>query len=373
MNGLRIVSFLPAATEILSALGLEDQLVGRSHECDYPPSVQDKPVVVRPAIPLKGLSQHSVDDAVRERLHSGASLYSVDENLLHELAPDLILTQDLCQVCAPSGNEVTQALRSLPKTPRVLYLTPKTLDEIFQNVRALAAVTDCVAFAEQLITSWQSRLDAIADAARGLKRRRVFFMEWLDPIYCGGHWIAEMIELAGGVDALARKGGDSVRVCWEEIVAWLPEVIVVSPCGMDLAKTLDLAPQLLTLPAWSELPAVKQSRVFAVDANSYFARPAPRVIEGVELLAHLIHPEAFEWRGSWTAFAQVKTRRCESCNELFVCCGNGCWCGKVAVSAAALDELGRQYGDCLCPNCLNKWEEREDTDAVTKGARNEKL
>jgi iron complex transport system substrate-binding protein len=361
---LHIVSFLPAATEILCSLGLEDCIVGRSHECDYPPTIQRKPVVVHPAIPLEGLSQHGIDDAVRERLRSGASLYAVDEKLLRELAPDLIVTQDLCQVCAPSGNEVTQALRALSKQPHVLYLTPRTLSDIFQNVREIATATDRVAVAERLIAGWNARLDRIADETRGLKRRRVFFMEWLDPIYCGGHWMGEMIELAGGIDALARKGGDSVCVRWEEVVAWLPEVIIVSPCGMDLAKALEIAPQLMTLPAWSELPAVKQNRVFAVDANSYFARPSPRVVEGVELLARLIHPEAFEWRGLRTAFAQVKTKQCESCRELFACCGNGCWCGTVALSAAALGDLERRYGDCLCPKCLQQWKENEDEAAT---------
>jgi iron complex transport system substrate-binding protein len=373
MKDLRIVSLLPAATEMVCALGLGDQLVGRSHECDYPPEVCGKPVVVRPAISLEGLSLREIDAAVSERLRTGASLYEVDERLLRDLAPDLILTQDLCRVCAPSGDEITQALRSLPKKPRVLYLTPKTLSDIFQNVREIAAAADRTAAAEQLIAGWNGRLDEIADATRGLKRRRVCFMEWLDPVYCGGHWMGEMIELAGGVDALARQGGDSVRVGWEQIVAWLPEVIILSPCGMDLAKALELAPQLVTLPAWSELPAVKQNRVFAVDANSYFARPAPRVVEGVELLAHLIHPEEFSWGGSRGAFAQVKTKRCESCGERFVCCGNGCGCGKVALSPAALRELQRQYGDCFCPKCLNKRAEREGATVETKGAVSEKL
>ncbi len=315
----RIVSFLPSATEMVFALGLGEQLVGRSHECDWPPEARRKPVVVRPAIPLEGLSSPEIDIVVSERIRSGASLYQVDETLLREIAPNLILTQDLCQVCAPSGNEVAQVLRSLREPPQILWLTPRSVAGIFQNVGELAAATGREAAAANLIAEGRSRLDRVTEMARQFPRTRVFCMEWLDPIYCGGHWLPEMVEMAGGEDALGRTGSDSVRIAWADVLAWAPEVIIVSPCGYHLERTMRLAQSLPALRQWNELPAVQSGRVFAVDADSYFARPGPRVVDGVELLAHLIHPDGFPWMGPPQSYAQVKTKTCESCNLPFLC------------------------------------------------------
>jgi iron complex transport system substrate-binding protein len=268
MKSTRIVSFLPSATEMAFALGLGDQVVGITHECDYPPEAQGKPIVVRNVLPVETMSQPEIDAAVTQRMRDGLSLYQVDEKLLQELAPDIILTQNLCQVCAPSGNEVTHALTLLPKAPQVLWLT---------------------------------------SATRNLSQRpRVFCVEWLDPIYCSGHWMPEMVEIAGGVDALARQGADSVRIPWEDVLQWAPEVLIITPCGFNLDKVIEQTSQLLKNPGWSELPAVRDGRVYAVDANSYFARPGPRVVEGTELLAHLIHPELFQWDGSPEAFRNVE-------------------------------------------------------------------
>ena len=305
MSDLRIVSFLPAATEMVCALGLADQLAGISHECDYPPEVRSKPVVVRPALALEGLSQREIDEGVTRRLHEGMSLYEVDETRLRELEPDLIITQDLCQVCAPSGNETTQALKSLPKKPRVLYLTPRSLDGIFENLREVGHATGRANEAGALIAGSRARLERMAAATRDIARPRVFCMEWLDPVYCSGHWVPEMVELAGGIDSLARKGTDSVRIAWEDVRRWAPEVLLLMPCGYRLGKVLELAPQIFANPGWADLPAVQNGRVHAVDANSYFARPGPRVVEGTELLAHLIHPELFPWNGPTDAFATI--------------------------------------------------------------------
>jgi iron complex transport system substrate-binding protein len=305
----RIVSFLPAATEMVGALGLADRLAGITHECDYPPVIAGKPVVVRSAIPLAGLSQAAIDAAVRERLRRGASLYEVDEALLGELAPDLILTQNLCQVCAPSGNEVSQALRQLPRQPQVLYLTPQSLADIFENLRAVGQATGALAEAERLIAAAHTRLEKISRQTAVLPERpRVFFMEWIDPIFGGGHWVPEMIELAGGRDSLGRRQSDSVRVTWEEVRQSQPEVLVIAPCGYNLQQTIAQTPPLLGYPGWADLPAVRQGRVFAVDANAYFARPGPRVVDGVELLAHLFHPGRFSWNGPANAFAALKDR-----------------------------------------------------------------
>jgi len=303
---MRIVSFLPSATEMVCALGLEDQLVGVSHECDYPESVRKKPVVVRSALPVETMGLQGIDEAFSERIKTGASLYQVDEKLLQELRPDLLLTQDLCQVCAPSGNEVTQLLKSLRKKPEILWLTPRSLDQIHGNLLEIGKATGRVAEAERLIQSGRARLEKIAALAK--KRTstpRVFSMEWIDPVYCSGHWMPEMIELAGGVDRLSKKGTDSVRVPWDDVLQWDPEVLVVTPCGFKLNKVMEQVPQLFKYPGWDRLSAVKNGRVYAVDANSYFARPGPRVIDGTELLAHLIHPELFDWKGPQDAFRKI--------------------------------------------------------------------
>jgi iron complex transport system substrate-binding protein len=303
----QIVSFLPSATEMACALGLSDQLVGITHECDYPPEITGKPVVVRNALPIETMSQPQVDAAVAQRMRDGLSLYEVDEKLLQELAPDLILTQNLCQVCAPSGNEVSQAVNLLPRKPQILWLTPTSLEEIFANVRELGEATDRAKEAEALIAAGRVRLEKTAAVTRNLSYRpRVFCMEWLDPVYCSGHWVPEMVKLAGGVDALARAGEDSVRIPWDEIVAWAPEVLIVTPCGFNLEKVIEQAQQLRNFPGWSDLPAVREGRVYAVDANSYFARPGPRVVDGTELLAHLFHPRLFPWKGSANAYQRLE-------------------------------------------------------------------
>ncbi len=303
----QIVSFLPSATEMACALGLADQLVGITHECDYPPEISGKPVVVRNALPIEIMSQSQVDAAVAQRMRDGLSLYEVDEKLLQELAPDLILTQNLCQVCAPSGNEVSQAVNLLPRKPQILWLTPTSLEEIFANVRELGEATGRAKEAEELIAAGRARLEKTAALTRNLSHRpRVFCMEWLDPVYCSGHWVPEMVRLAGGVDRLARAGEDSVRIPWDDVVAWAPEVLIVTPCGFNLEKVIEQAQQLLDYPGWSDLPAVREGRVFAVDANSYFARPGPRVVDGTELLAHLIHPRLFPWNGSASAYQRLE-------------------------------------------------------------------
>jgi iron complex transport system substrate-binding protein len=302
----RIVSFLPSATEMACALGLHDQLVGITHECDYPPSVRVKPIVVSSAVSMATMTQAEIDSIVSERMKNGQSLYQVDEKLLRELAPDLILTQDLCQVCAPSGNEVTQTLKALPSKPQILWLTPKSLAQIEDNLREIGAATGSLEKAEELIARGRAILDRIAERAGAASTRpRVFCMEWLDPVYCSGHWVPEMVSIAGGVDHLGREGLDSVRVTWEDVLAWKPEVLIIMPCGFHLDQVLELTPKLCANSGWPELPAVQQGRVYAVDASSYFARPGPRVVEGTELLAHLIHPDLFPWTGPADAYGRL--------------------------------------------------------------------
>jgi iron complex transport system substrate-binding protein len=274
----RIVSLLPAATEIVAALGAVGDLVGRSHECDFPAEVAELPIVSRPSLSLDGLSQSEIDSAVSSHMSTGESLYVVDERLLNDLAPDLILTQDLCQVCAPSGNELSRALASVPSHPAVLYLTPRTLEEIDDNILIVGETIGRSAEAGRLVEHNRARVREWRDAATHRSHRpRVTFLEWTDPPFCAGHWVPEMIDLAGGVDRLARPGGDSVRIAWDDIHEWSPEVVVVAPCGFGLPDAERLA---------RDLPPLGGARVVPVDANAFFARPGPRYVEGIEVLAN---------------------------------------------------------------------------------------
>jgi iron complex transport system substrate-binding protein len=292
----RIVSFLPAGTEILHALGAGSDLLGRSHECDFPPGVETLPVVSRPALKLEGLSQEQIDAAVADRLRSGASLYEVDEILLRRLAPDVIITQDLCQVCAPSGNELTRAIRDLPKKPEVVWLSPQTLSDIEENIRAVGAASGKMENANSIIESNRRRIANVESAVAAAPRRRVAFLEWVDPFFSAGHWVPEMIELAGGFDPNGKKGSDSVRMTWDDVRSAKPEIIIVSPCGYRLEQAVELA---------KTLEPISGAAVFAVDANAYYARPGPRVAEAVELLAHIFHPDRFQWTKSNQPWARV--------------------------------------------------------------------
>lgn len=306
MNDLRLISFLPAATEMACALGMEEQLVGVSHECDFPTSVRNKQIVVRCSLPTETMTLAQIDVVVAERIRSGQPLYEVDQAVVAQLAPTHILTQTLCEVCAPSTGEVARALKALPSRPHILWFTPHCIEDIFGNLRELGEDTGHLADAEDLISAARTRLQNIASKTKKAAHRpRVFCLEWIDPYYCCGHWVPEMIGLAGGQDALARKGVDSARTQWSEIAAWSPEILVVSPCGFGLEKAAEQTRQLLQKPGWSDLSAVREGQVFAVNANAYFARPGPRVVDGVELLAHLFHPECCDWNGPENAFQRV--------------------------------------------------------------------
>ena len=292
----RIVSFLPAATEIAYALGAGDEIVGRSHECDYPADALRLPVVSRPALAIEEMNQGQIDTAVSSQLASGESLYRVDEILLRDLAPDVVFTQDLCQVCAPSGTELTRALQELPSKPEVLWLTPRTLAEIEQNILDIGRVTGRLLEAESLVDDNRERIEKVKRAVAEAPRRRVAFLEWTDPLFCAGHWVPEMIAIAGGVDPLGHPGGDSRRMTWDSVAMGNPEILIVAPCGYGLAQSQAAARNLTNTGS---------ARVVAVDANAYFARPGPRVAEGIELLAHLFHPDLFEWPHSQRPWAEI--------------------------------------------------------------------
>jgi iron complex transport system substrate-binding protein len=361
MKKPRIVSFLPAATEMVYALGIRDELVGVSHECDFPAEAKTKPVVVQPALALETMSLREIDIAVAERIRSGESLYQVDEALIVELKPDLILTQNLCQVCATSGNDLASVLGLLEPSPQIVWMTPHSLTEIFENLRELGRATDRSQEAEALIQVCRRRLQNVVTRTKSISSRpRVFCMEWADPVYCAGHWVPEMVELAGGTDELGRKNTDSVRIAWADVVKWSPEIIIFSPCGFNLEKALSQVVHLESLPGWAELPAVRNQRVYAVDANSYYARPGPRVVEGTELLAHLIHPELFEWNGPGDAYQSITTsvpdesrmriKVCPGCHRSFGCKMGGCWCNDLP----PLPPAKLTGSDCYCPTCLSE-------------------
>ena len=282
----RIVSFLPAGTEMVHALGAGGELVGRSHECDYPATVATLPVVSRPVLDLDNASPGAIDLAVAQRMDSGDTLYTIDEVLLRDLRPDVILTQNLCRVCAPSGDELTRAVRRFSLQPKVLFLTPRSIAEIEDNIVDVGRAIGRLEEAEALVRSNKERLARVRAAVASAPRRRVVFLEWTDPLFCGGHWVPEMISIAGGEDPLGRPGEDSVRMDWDDVVNARPEIIIVSPCGYRLERSVELARQLRRVPG---------AALYAVDANAYFARPGPRVVEGVELLAHLFHPELVAW------------------------------------------------------------------------------
>jgi iron complex transport system substrate-binding protein len=276
--GMRVCSLLPSATEMIADLGLIDSLVGVSEECRWPPGVVGKPVVTAARLDPAALTSLEIDAAVRESVRDGRSLYSVDAALIAGLAPDLIVTQDLCAVCAVSSGELATAC---PVGADVLSLDPRTLRGVSDSVLTLAARLGRAARGDEIVAEMWQTIDAVADAVRGLPRRRVFLAEWLEPPFCAGHWLPEMIELAGGIDVLGRAGEPSYSTTWDEVFAQEPELVVIAACGFGAEEAAERAGDLV-LPC----PAV------AVDGDSYYSRPAPRLADGVRQLAHLFHPEA---------------------------------------------------------------------------------
>jgi iron complex transport system substrate-binding protein len=275
---MRICSLLPSATELVAQLGLIDSLVGVSDECRWPAEVVGKPIVTAAKIDPSTLSNLEIDDAVRASLADGASLYSVDADLIQELEPDLIITQDLCAVCAVSSGELANAC---PAGTTMLSLDPRTLTDVAESVRTLARAVDRVERGEQIVAEMWATIQAATDAVRGLPPKRVFFAEWTDPPFSAGHWLPEMIELAGGIDVLGNAGQPSRPTTWEAVAAAAPELVIVAPCGFD-ADAAAARAEGIAFPC----PAI------AVDADSYYARPAPRLADGVAQLAHLFHPES---------------------------------------------------------------------------------
>ncbi len=282
---MRIVSLVPHATELLFALGLGDDIVGVTHECDYPEAARDILPVTRDVLPA-GLSAAGIDAAVRERTDAGESIYELDDELVRELEPDLIVTQALCSVCAVSHDEVQALAVTLDEPPRVISLDPKTYGETLGDVRTIAQATGAKDAALDLIARTARRADVIRLAVRGVERPRVVALEWLDPVFVAGHWTPQLIEMAGGEDVAGLPGEPSQQSTWELVAAARPDIVVVMPCGYDAARALVEAEEHA-----ARLRSLGAQRAVAVDASSYFSRPGPRLVDGLELLAHILHPD----------------------------------------------------------------------------------
>jgi len=281
---VRIASLVPSATEMLFALGVGDQVVAVTHECDYPPGAEQLPHLTRSVIP-EGIAMAEIDGAVRERTGRGEALYELDEGLLEELGVDLIVTQAVCEVCAVSFDDVRTAAERLPSRPEVVSLDPTTIGEVLADVPRLAEAAGESEAGERLADEAGERLTAVEEAVEGAPRPRVAALEWLDPVFIGGHWVPQMIELAGGEDLLGLAGEKSRTAEWAELEAVMPQVVISMPCGLYAEQA---AAETMR---WRKRLALLEAEVYAVDAAAYFSRPGPRLVDGVELLGHLLHPE----------------------------------------------------------------------------------
>lgn len=290
---MRIVSLLPSATEMLCALGLEDQLVGVTHGCDYPPAVNLLPRVTSTGIP-KDASSAEIDRLVRQRHAAGLPLYELDTRLLTRLRPDLLVTQGLCDVCAVPDATARDVACGLPGGPAVVSLAPRTLVDVFANILELGGLTGREAEAVTMVAALRRRVDAVREKTESLEvRPRVSLLEWLDPLYACGHWTPELVTFAGGTEGHAQTGAASRVLQWREVVAWQPEVMLVACCGLDTEETDRQFPLVTGRPGFSELPCAISGRIYAVDGIAYFSRPGPRLVDSLEVLAHLLHPRLF--------------------------------------------------------------------------------
>ena len=288
---MRIVSLLPSATETLFALGLGEEIVGVSHECDFPPEAKTKTCVVRSRLP-KDATPAETDRLVREHVERGESIYAVDGELLEELAPDLVITQDLCHVCAATPDELAAALARMSKPPEVLSLDPLDLGDVWRDILWVGERTERREPAQALVEKIALRLAQVEiDAAYFGRRPRVVVLEWLQPFYVGGHWVPEMVSHAGGNDVLGQATKPSYRVTLEEVVAAAPEVMFIAPCGYDEDKARREYLSISFPEEWRSIPAVRDGRVYALDANNYVSRPAGRLVTGMEAMAKALHPE----------------------------------------------------------------------------------
>ena len=292
---MRVCSLLPGATEVVAALGMADSLIGISHECDFPSDVPGKPVLVQGAIPSDRLTSQEIDSHVKEKLGEGSRLYTLDEELFLHLEPEVVISQDLCQVCAITPHQLQRIVDALPHPPTLLTLNPTTLDHVLDDVARIGNAIGVPDRADRYRETLRTRLHATQREVPSLAERpRVACLEWLDPLYVAGHWIPEMVNIAGGVDPLGQPGEPSRGVTWDEVAAAEPDVVVLMPCGFSSGRTVTEMERLTSRYAWHVLPAAQNGRVYAVDASAYFSRPGPRLVDGVAILASLCHPTLFQ-------------------------------------------------------------------------------
>ena len=290
----RIVSLLPAATEIAAALGLMDQVVGISHECDFPSEPNERPRVTHCSVHGAGLTSGEVDAWVRRALRENGTIYTIDEPLLRELRPDVILTQKLCDVCAVGYGTVARLAEALPGSPRIVNLEPSSLSDIFDDIRRVAKTCGVPSVGEEVVARLSGRVEAVRRlVSRTANPPRCFVMEWVDPPFCSGHWGPELVEIAGGQDPLGRKHQPSVQIDWQEVLDARPEVIVLALCGYGLDLARRDYELLRRFPGFDSIPAARSGEIYLVDASAFFARPGPRIVESLELLAGILHPEEF--------------------------------------------------------------------------------
>jgi iron complex transport system substrate-binding protein len=295
----RIVSLLPAATEIAAALGLMEYVMAVSHECDFPSEANECPRVSYCTAHNAGLRSRDVDEWVRRTLHENGTIYVIDEPLLRELRPDVILTQKLCDVCAVEYGTVARLAETLPGPPTIVNLEPSSLSDIFNDIRRVAEVCDVPERADKLVIQLSDRIEAVRRrASRIAHRPRCFLMEWVDPPFCSGHWGPELVEIAGGYDPLGRKYQPSVQIEWQEVLDTQPDVIVLALCGYDIHCARRDYKILQLFPGFDLLPAARRGEIYLVDASAYFARPGPRIVDSVEILAGILHPREFPEFGS---------------------------------------------------------------------------
>src|SRR5262245_16427738 len=291
---MRIVSLLASATEIVAALGLEDHLVGRSHECDFPPSVLQLPVCTSPKFEVVG-SSADIDRRVKETLQTENSVYSVDARLMDGLRPDVIVTQAQCDVCAVSLRDVEAAVADMTVRPKIVSLNPNRLADVWDDMRAVAAACGLPDRGENFVAGLQRRMTDVTERAKRLPRPTVACIEWIDPLMAAGNWVPELVDLAGGVNLFGEAGKHSPWMTWDDLVRRDPDVIVVMPCGFDLARTKEELPALTRRREWDALKAVRTGCVWAADGNAYFNRPGPRLVEALEMLAEAFHSDAFQF------------------------------------------------------------------------------
>ena len=292
MNAKRIASFLPSATEILYALGAGNMIVSATHECDYPEEAKSKPRVIKSSFDCTIMSSKEIDDNVVKLVQTGGDMYIVDEQILKKADPDLIIAQGLCDVCSPTRKEISKAVSVLDKKPEVVILDPHNLDDIFSDITKIAEHIGKTNEAKQLIGSLQKRIEQIKNISFK-SRPKVLCIEWLDPPFTAGHWVPQMVEIAGGINGISEKDKPSRRMKLDEAVLFDPDIIILMPCGFDLDRIGKEYSKLASNPEWKLLRAVQKDTVYAVDANSYFSKPGPRTVTGIEILTKIIHPESY--------------------------------------------------------------------------------